>query len=140
MKNSSGKLYCKFLKLPQNLRMVLVAIVGALIGLLTYNILYLLIPLQPRATICWTLSFFIGIARQHGLHRTFTFTHQTPYFESLLRAYVMYSGSAAIGIIVNYILTRIFFTNHIVAWLVCLVITAGISFLFLKKKVFIQKK
>lgn len=128
-----------FLKLPQNIRMVIVAIAGALIGLLTYNILYWLIPFQPRATICWSVSFFIGIARQHGLHRAFTFTHPSPYWESLFRAYIMYSGSAVIGMIVNYILTQIWHVDHMAAWLVCLFITASISFLFLKKKVFIQK-
>ncbi len=134
------RLYHSFLKLPQNTRMVLVAIVGSLIGLATYKLLYWLLPFQPKATICWALSFFIGIARQHGLHRTFTFTYPTPYLKSLYRAYIMYSGSALVGIIVNFILTRIFSVHHLIAWLVCLFTTAGISFLLLQKKVFVPEQ
>ena len=129
----------KFLKLPEKIRMVIVAIAGALIGLLTYHILYLLIPFQPRATIAWGISFFIGIARQHALHRSFTFTHPSPYWGSLMRAYIMYSGSAATGLAINYTLTQVCGVSHLTAWLVCLVTTASISFIFLKKKVFIAK-
>ena len=129
----------RFLRVSQNTRMVIVAIGGALIGLLTYNIIYLLVPWQPRATICWSLSFAIGIARQHSLHRTFTFTYPTPYWQSLGRAYIMYSGSALIGIVINFVLTSMFSVDHMIAWLVCLLVTASISCLFLKKKVFIQQ-
>lgn len=53
--------------LPEKLRMVLTAILGALTGLVTYEILYLLNPFEPRATIAWTVSFLLGVTRQHGL-------------------------------------------------------------------------
>ena len=127
----------KFQQLPETLRMVLVAIAGALIGLATYNILYRLLPFQPRATICWAISFAIGIWRQHGLHRAFTFTHPSPYWQSLRRAYVMYSGSAVVGVALNFFLTKYLGVEHMIAWLCCLLVTATISFFFLKKRVFI---
>jgi putative flippase GtrA len=80
--------------LPELVRLILTALIGALIGLVTYEFIYWLMPLSPRATLSWGAAYLIGIARQHGLHRTLTYYHQnSPYWTSLARAYLMYSGS-----------------------------------------------
>ena len=72
-----------------------------------------------------------ALARQHGLHRILTFTHESPYWHSLGRAYLFYSVSAVLGAAVNYYLTVILNVHHRLAWLVCLAITAAISIFFL---------
>lgn len=113
--------------LPEKVRMVLTAILGALTGLVTYEILYALNPFEPRATSSWTVSFLIGVVRQHELHRRLTFSHDGPYWASLRRAYVMYSGSLLFGTGLNGLLTEVFGVHHRLAWFCCLMSTATIS-------------
>jgi putative flippase GtrA len=132
-------LICHYQRMPEKLRMLVTAIIGAIIGLITYEIIYALNPLQPRATTSWALSFGIGIARQHALHRYLTFTHHSPYWPSLGRAYLMYSGSATVGTLLNWGLTVGLGVNHRIAWIICLFTTAGISLIFLKRYVFRTK-
>lgn len=122
--------------LPEKLRMVLTAILGALTGLVTYEILYLLNPFEPRATIAWTVSFLLGVTRQHGLHRLLTFNHATPYWPSLGRAYVMYSGTLLVGTCLNWLLAEKLGIPHHIAWFCCLMNTATISLFLLKRFVF----
>ena len=126
-------------KLPETLRLVLTAILGATIGWVTYEVLYFLNPLAHyRATTSWGLSFLIGVTRQHGLHRWLTFTYKSPYWWSLGRAYLFYSFSALLGSLTNYYLTAILGIHHRVAWLSCLAITALVSICFLKRVVFVR--
>ncbi len=120
----------------QSFRMVAVAIAGAIIGFLTYELIYLLNPLESRATSSWTFAFFVGVARQHHLHRIITFKSKSPYPKSLFRAYTMYSGSALSGALLNYFLTDIYSINHHLAWFVCLIFTSLISLFLLKRYVF----
>jgi putative flippase GtrA len=132
--------YSKFYEIPQIIRMLITALIGAFIGFLTYELICWLNPVTLyRATSSWMLSFLIGIARQHGLHRVFTFTHKSPYWRSLGRAYLFYSASAIIGSALNLYLTKILSIHYRLAWLSCLVITALISVLFLEKLVFISQ-
>lgn len=130
------RLVVAYQRMPEKARMVVTALIGALIGLLTYEIIYALNPLTPRAPTSWILAFAIGIARQHALHRYLTFTERTPYWPSLGRAYVMYSGSALVGTCLDYGLTQWLGVNHRLAWLICLLTTATISLVFLKRFVF----
>jgi putative flippase GtrA len=58
-------------KQSQTIRMLLVAGVGVVLGFVTYEIVYVLNPFSPKATVSWTIAFVIGIARQHALHRKF---------------------------------------------------------------------
>ncbi len=125
-------------QLPEKVRLVLTATLGATIGWVTYEVLYWLNPLtRYRATTSWGLSFLVGVARQHGLHRWLTFTHKSPYWRSLGRAYLYYSVSALLGALTNYYLTVILGVHHRLAWLVCLGFTALISVFFLKRLVFV---
>jgi putative flippase GtrA len=125
-----------FFGLPEKGRMVLMAFAGMFIGLCTYEIIYWVNPLEPRASSSWLASFTIGIYRQHALHYHFTFRKVPPYGSSLLKAFIMYSSSAAIGFVLNYILIHGFHLNHRIVWSICLLVTATISLVFLKKKVF----
>lgn len=136
MKLTLARLLARYHALPEKVRMVLTAILGALTGLVTYEIFYALDPFEPRATTAWTASFLVGIARQHGLHRLLTFTHPTPYWRSLRRAYVMYSGTLLWGTGLNWVLTEKLGVGHQVAWFCCLMSTATISLFLLKRFVF----
>ena len=125
-------------QLPEPVRLTLTAILGAGVGWVTYELIYWLNPLtRYRATTTWSLSFLIGVSRQHALHRTLTFTHESPYWGSLIRAYAFYSISGLIGAGVNYWLTEHLQVHHRLAWLCCLGITALLSILCLKRWVFI---
>lgn len=119
-----------------NFRMIFVAVFGAGIGYLTYELIYFLIHLEPRATISWGLAYFIGVLRQHYLHKKLTFKLETAPQGSLIRAYIMYSMSAAIGTVSNYILVETLSVHHRLAWAFCLMITASLSMVLLKRWVF----
>lgn len=119
-----------------NIRLGAVAVLGAGIGFLTYEVLYFLVRLEPRATIAWTLSFLIGVLRQHYLHQKLTFKLKTAPSGSLVRAYAMYSMSIVLGTTVNYIFVELLGIHHRLAWLFCLALTASISLIFLKRWVF----
>lgn len=136
MTMSGQSLVRQYHRMPENLRMLVTALIGAAIGLLTYEIIYFLNPMQPKATISWALSITVNIARQHAMHRWLTFTYSTPYWPSLGRAYVMYSGSAVVTTLLNLGLTAGLGLNHRVVWLICMLTTAGISLMFLRRFVF----
>lgn len=127
-------------RMPQHARMVATALIGALIGLLTYEIVYALNPLEPRAPSSWLLAFAIGIARQYSLHRWLSFDHRPPYRPGLGRAYVMYSGAAVVGSALDWLLTGPLGVHHRIAWLVCLFTTAAISLVFLRRYVFAESR
>jgi len=122
--------------LPENIRLVLMAIFGALLGWVIYELIYIYNPFEPRATSSWILAFILGVARQHALHRWLTFQSKSSYWKSLMRAYVMYSTSLILGTILNFILINHFNFNHRIAWLACLGLTACISLFFLRNYVF----
>jgi len=114
------------------------AALGALVGLLTYEIVYALNPLEPRAPSSWLIAFTIGVTRQYSLHRWLTFDERPPYWPSLGRAYVMYSGSALVGTLLDWLLTGPIGLHHRLAWVICLLTTAAISLVFLKRYVFAE--
>ena len=119
-----------------NIRLVSVAIVGAGIGYLTYELLYFLIRFEPRATISWSIAFMIGVLRQHYLHRKLTFKLKKGPRGSLSRAYLMYSLSAVLGTIGNYIFVEAWGLHHRLGWLLCLLMTSATSLILLKRWVF----
>jgi putative flippase GtrA len=129
----------KFRKLPEWLRLILTALLGVIIGFITYEIIYLINPLRPRASSSWLMAQTIGIARQHALHRWLTFHHFTPYWKSLFRAYLMYSASLVLTSGLNWYLTEIIQMHHRIAWIICLLLAAMISLIFLRKYVFKTK-
>jgi hypothetical protein len=122
--------------MPEPMRIAATALFGAAIGYVTYLLIYALNPLHPRTTTSWLLAFLLNIMRQHGLHRGLTFEHSGPYWPSLGRAYVMYSGTAVATTALNWYLTVSRGLNHNAAWLMCMGLTAIISLIFLKRFVF----
>ncbi len=135
-----ARLLARYRALPELPRMALTALLGALTGLVTYEIIYRLNPFEPRATSSWTLSFLLGVVRQHALHRSLTFSGEADrrgaYWPSLGRAYVLYSGSLLWGTGLSYVLTEGLGLHHRLSWLLCLLSTAAISLVFLKRFVF----
>ncbi len=126
-------------RLPEPLRILGTAVLGAAIGYVTYIIVYALQPFEPRATISWLLAFIINVGRQHALHRVLTYggLHtRTEYWPSLRRAYVMYAGSALATTALNWLLSVRLGINHNLAWLACVSLTGLISLVFLRRFVF----
>jgi len=134
-----GFVHTKFNNLPEIVRMIIIAVVGAGIGFISYELIYYVNPLETRASSSWAFAFIIGVFRQHALHRHFTFSDEKPYWKSLIRAYIMYSGALFITSGLNWYLTEVQMINHRLAWVTCLILSALISLVFLKKYVFRQK-
>jgi putative flippase GtrA len=126
----------RFHQLPERLRLVLVALLGALIGLVTYQLIYWINPLEPRATTSWFASFLVGVPRQYSLHRRLTFASQVPYAPRLARAYVLYACIAAITTTLNWLLVERLHVPHHLAWLACIGTTGLINLFALKPLVF----
>jgi putative flippase GtrA len=123
-------------RLPETPRLVLVAIVGGLIGLLVYEIIYYLNPIEPRATSSWLLSFAVGVPRQHALHRWLTYVDQTPYWDSLKRAYALYTSLVVLTTSLNYLLVEELHVHHRIAWLICTTSAGAINLFVLKRFVY----
>lgn len=125
-----------FQKQPETIRMLIIAAIGVILGFVTYEIVYYLNPFSPKATISWMLAFVIGIARQHALHRYFTFSHKGSYFKSLYRAYVVDVGALLLSTGLNWFLIEILELPHRLVWGICLLATGVISLVFLKRYIF----
>lgn len=125
-----------FQRLPEELRLALVALLGALIGLATYQLIYWINPFQPRAPTSWLASFVIGVPRQFSLHRTFTFASTAPFGPRLLRAYALYACIAALTTSLNWLLVERFAVSHHLAWFTCISTTGLINLFALKPLVF----
>jgi putative flippase GtrA len=123
-------------RLPEKARMVLTALAGVAIGFVTYEIVYALVPFEPRATTSWFLAFVIGIVRQHALHRWLTFRPHPPYWPSLGRAFVLDLAVLLISTALNWALTEQWGVDHRVAWLACLLTSAVLGLALLKRFVF----
>lgn len=122
---------------PELVRVAIVATIGTFLAWATYEIVYLLNPFSPRATISWVLAFAIGIFRQHHLHRTLSFPHaRLSYISSLKR-----DAAASVFILLtsgalNYALTQVVMLNHRLAWAICLGSVAGLEYALMKFFVF----
>jgi putative flippase GtrA len=127
-----------FYRFSEIIRMTIVALSGTLIGWLTYEIIYLINPLeQYRATSTWLIEFTIGVMRQHALHRYFTFKQRSPYWRTLFRAYVFYISSAVLTSTANLVFIDSIHMHYRLAWALCTLMVALMSLLFLKRKVFL---
>ncbi|WP_422107375.1 GtrA family protein [Winogradskyella sp.] len=120
--------------------MLIIALLGVVLGFITYELIYYLNPLSPRATLSWTLAFLIGIWRQHALHRRFTFLNQSPYFESLIKAYIADIGVLVMSTLLNWWLSEILGLSHRLVWFICLIVASMASFVCLKGYVFKVKR
>lgn len=126
----------RFRRLPEQARLALVALLGALIGLVTYEVMYFINPLEPRAPISWLAAFAIGVPRQYSLHRWLTFDSGVPYGPRLLRAYLLYAAIAVLTTSLNWLLVERLGVAHRLAWLACIATTGLINLFALKRLVF----
>ena len=126
----------RFDRLPEKLRLLLVALAGAAIGLATYQLIYWINPLQPRAPTSWLAAFVIGVPRQYSLHRSLTFRSNVPYASRLARAYVLYACIAVVTTALNWWLVERLSVPHHLAWLACISTTGMINLFALKPLVF----
>ena len=122
--------------LPEFGRMLLVGLAGVLFSFITYELVYWIVPFYPKTTWAWGIAYVIGVARQHALHRFFTFNYKTSYWSSLFRAYLVDSGLLVWSSILHWYLTGVMAIHHRWAWLICLVSTALLSYIGLKRFVF----
>jgi putative flippase GtrA len=129
----------RFDSMPEKARLGVVALAGALIGLATYQLIYWINPLQPRATTSWLAAFIIGVPRQYSLHRSFTFRSSVPYAPHLARAYVLYACIAIVTTSLNWLLVERLAVPHHLAWLACISTTGAINLFALKRLVFSQR-
>lgn len=126
----------RFRRLPEKLRLAIVAVLGALIGLVIYELIYFINPFQPRAPTSWLASFAIGVPRQYSLHRWLTFDSGVPFGPRLARAYVLYATIAVVTTALNWLLVERLAVPHRLAWLACVTTTGLINAFALKRLVF----
>ena len=130
----------RFRRLPEKLRLAIVALLGALIGLVTYELIYWINPFRPRASSSWLMSFAIGVPRQYSLHRWLTFGSDVPYGPRLARAYLLYAALAVLTTGLNWLLVERLGVRHRLAWLACIVMTGLINAFALKPLVFSARR
>ncbi len=118
-------------------RFVVVGVIGNLIGLAIYALIYSTVQLEPRAAISWFLSALVGIWKQHGLHRMFTFTDsRDSYSRSLGKGYLGYSVIITSGTLVHWFIVSILGVYHYYSWFITKAFNLSFSFLVLRKFVF----
>jgi putative flippase GtrA len=122
--------------LPEKARLALVALLGALIGLVIYEVVYFINPFEPRAPTSWLVAFALGVPRQFVLHRWLTFDSDAPYGPRLARAYGLYASIALLTTGLNWLLVEQLGVPHRLAWLACITTTGLINLFALKPLVF----
>ena len=53
-------------------RFLLVGIIGTVLTWFSYNLIYILMPISPKATLSWMVNFFPAVAIVHHLHKKYT--------------------------------------------------------------------
>ena len=126
----------RFDLLPEKVRLALVALLGALVGLVAYQLIYWVNPLEPKAPTSWLAAFMIGVPRQFALHRTLTFSSHVSFGPHLARAYGLYACIAMLTTSLNWWLVERLAVPHHFAWLACISVTGLINVFALKPVVF----
>jgi len=126
---------------PELVRIAIVAAIGTVLAWITYEVVFALNGIEPRATTTWIFAFLIGVFRQHHMHRTLSFPSvRAAYCTSLRRealASVCILGASA-GL--NYWLTAVSGLHHRLAWAVCLAGVAALEYALMKLYVFRSRR
>lgn len=122
------------------MRIAATALIGALIGLVTYEIIYFLNPFEPRAPSSWLIAFLIDVPRQHFLHRWLTFDDVSAYWSSLAKAFVLYAGIAVLTTGLDWWLVEDIGLNHRWGWAACTLTTGSINLFVLKRLVYVSPR
>ena len=122
-------------------RVGLVAAIGTAASYITYEIVFLLNSVEPRATTSWAISFVIGVFRQHHLHRYLAFPKTAARYEVTLQRELLASLTVFfISVGLNFYLTQKLSFHHRIAWAACVASAAGLEYGLLKFFVFRQNK
>ncbi len=114
-------------------RFIIVGGFGALISLVTYSLIYRILPFGNKATIAWVLGYLISIIQQHSLHRKFTFfSNEESFISELIRAYVAYSLGLVISTAVHAFLTINMLIHHYISWFISTGVAVISNYLTLK--------
>lgn len=118
-------------------RVLAVALAGVALSWATYEIVYWLNPYEPRATTSWVISFLIGVARQHHLHRMISFPGSgVRYMTSLRRDFTASLALMLLSSALNWFLTGYLDVHHRIAWVVCVTCVAAGAYALMKFYVF----
>ncbi|MCA0869974.1 GtrA family protein [Seohaeicola saemankumensis] len=111
--------------------------IGTFAAFVTYEIVFCLNDIEPRATVSWAIAFVIGMFRQHHLHRVLAFpATRVRYGVSLQREWLSSVLVLIFGLALNYFLTERVGLHHRYAWATCLISVAGLEYGLLKFFVF----
>lgn len=122
-------------------RVSFVAAIGTVLAWITYELVFWANPFEPRASSSWFVAFFIGIFRQHHLHRTISFPRTDgSYAASLRRDFVASIGIAILSTSLNYLVTEVAEMNHRAAWVLCVAFVAAFEYLLMKVFVFPERR
>ena len=121
------------------LRFLIVGGTGTIIAWLLYNLLYLILPFNPKEVWAYCIGFILAVIQQHALHRLYTFrSNDESYFQELGRAYAAYSFGMIISAALHYQLTQEVGIHHQYSWVISTGVSEMINFLCLKYFVFIK--
>ncbi|GIX06598.1 MAG: hypothetical protein KatS3mg115_1001 [Candidatus Poribacteria bacterium] len=142
MTSSLRRIGERFQGASEPVRIAVVSSLGTGLGWLTYELIYWLNPLPEvwRATSSWLVAFVLGVVRQHALHRWLTFSHETPYWESLGRAYLFYASLATLGATLNGYLILTLGWHHRWAYLASVLATGVLTLTLMKRLVFVPAR
>ena len=124
------------------IRFGLAGLVGLVVGLGIYEVVYRLASaLDHRATFAWAISYFLGIAFQHYIHRSMVFTAATTsYWASLWRTYVIYGVGATLAGSLNLALIESTSWNHRIVWAATTGFVSIVNYVALKVFAYRTKK
>lgn len=126
----------RYRRLPELIRLLATAALGVPLALVTYEIIYALNPIEPRASVSWLIAYLLGIARQHALHRWLTFQDRRGYWSSLGRAYFAELFLGTVSTAANWWLTEVLDMHHRAVWAFCLLLVASLNLVLLRRFVF----
>lgn len=126
---------------PELVRVAVAAAIGTLLAWVTYEIVFALNRLEPRATTSWVIAFIIGIFRQHHLHRNLSFPgFRARYSVSLRREAFASLCVLAASAGLNYLLVTVAGLHHRLAWAFCLTSVAAFEYALMKLYVFRSRR
>lgn len=122
---------------PELVRVAIVAGIGTVLAWLTYEIVYALNKIEPRATTSWVLAFIMAIFRQHHLHRNLSFpNNQNSYLVSLSREILSSVWILCASAGLNYGIVSALGLHHRAGWVICLIAVAALEYALMKFYVF----
>ncbi len=115
-----------------------VGVIGNAIGWIIYNLIYILNPYDwNKATTTWLVSYLIGVAQQHEMHRRWTFfDSEEKYISSLGKSYLAYSLGLVISTLVNFSLVNSLDVHIQISWFLSVVSSVVVNYIFLKRLAF----